>query len=73
MVVVRVPNTESAPPHQTKSALRLLVVLADNWDLLSWRDIPTRRPGHVVFKSEVVPDVTLLGAEAITAAHRKSV
>jgi hypothetical protein len=73
MVVVRVPNTESAPPHQTKSALGSLVVLADNWDLLSWRDIPTRRPGHVVFKSEVVPDVTLLGAEAITAAHRKSV
>jgi hypothetical protein len=69
MVVVRVPNTESAPPHQTKSALGSLVVLADDGDLLSGCDIPTRRPGHVVFKSEVVSDVTLFGGESITSTH----
>jgi hypothetical protein len=70
MVVVRVPNTESAPPHQTKSALGLLVVVADDGDLLSGCDIPIQCPGHVVFKSEVVSDVTLFGGgESITSTH----
>jgi hypothetical protein len=73
MVVVRVPNTESAPPHQTKSALGSLVVLADDGDLLSGCDIPTRRPRQVVFKSEVVPDIALFSGKSITSTHRRSV
>ena len=62
-----------ADADQIKRPPRLSFMLANDWNLLCGRDVPTWRPGDICVESEMVAKVALFRSETIASAHGRLV